>query len=114
MLFAMTSCTPAFSSLYGAVSRLEPQPFEMPLTMTPKPPSLIASFVDLAAAQADQAVTRERLVVVVANPSGRELVGRDVRHERAVRIEREVLAGELLLEQSRVLRDVEDPSLDAS
>ena len=43
MLFAMTSCTPALSSLYGAVSRLEPQPFETALTITPKPPFLMAS-----------------------------------------------------------------------
>ena len=44
MFFAITSWTPAFSSLNGAVSRLDPQPFDTPLTITPKPPSLIASF----------------------------------------------------------------------
>ena len=68
---------------------------------------------DLAAAEADQAVASERLVVIVANPSRRELVGGDVGYERALRIECEVLSGELLLEQSRVLGDVEDPSLDS-
>ena len=70
---------------YGAVSRDDPQPFEAPLTMTSKPPFLIASFCDDAAAQADQAVARERLVVVVANPAGRELVGRDVVDQRPSR-----------------------------
>ena len=45
MLRAMTMRMPAFSSLYGAVSRELPQPLEMPLTMTPKPPSLSVSFL---------------------------------------------------------------------
>ena len=82
MLLAMTSFTPDSFSLYGAVSRQEPQPFDTPLTMTPKPPLLIASVCDDAAAQADEAVPGERLVVVVADPARRDLVGRDVREER--------------------------------
>jgi hypothetical protein len=44
MLFAITICAPALSSEYGAVSRDEPQPFEMPETITEKPPLAIASF----------------------------------------------------------------------
>ncbi len=44
MLLAMTTRTPALSSLYGAVSRLEPHPLEMALTMTPKPPFFTESF----------------------------------------------------------------------
>jgi hypothetical protein len=43
MFFAMTSWIAAFSSLYGAVSRELPQPLERPLTITEKPPFLIAS-----------------------------------------------------------------------
>jgi hypothetical protein len=45
MLFATTIWMPASRSEYGAVSRDDPQPFERPLTITPKPPFLIASFV---------------------------------------------------------------------
>ena len=44
MLCAITSFAPATSSLYGAVSREEPQPFERPLTMTSKPPAFSVSF----------------------------------------------------------------------
>ncbi len=70
-------------------------------------------FQDLAAAQADQAVPGEGLVVVVADPAGGQLVGRDVRDQRAIRVEREVLASELLLEERLILGDVEDASLNA-
>jgi hypothetical protein len=43
MLLATTSWMPASRSEYGAVSRELPQPLERPLTMTPKPPFLMAS-----------------------------------------------------------------------
>ena len=86
--------------------------------MTEKPPARMASGVHLAAAQADQAVSAERLVVVVANPRGGDLVGRDVREQRRKRAvgafgkgsrrELDVGAGELLLEQGRVAREKED------
>ena len=50
---------------------------------------------DDVAAQPDQAIARQRLVVVVAGPGRRQLVGRDVGHERARRIEGQPFAGQL-------------------
>jgi 3-deoxy-D-manno-octulosonate 8-phosphate phosphatase KdsC-like HAD superfamily phosphatase len=42
--------------------------------------------LDVAAAQADEAVARQRLVVVVADPAGGQLVGRDVVDQLARRV----------------------------
>src|SRR6185437_1082748 len=62
-----------------------------------------------AAAQADQAVPGEGLVVVVTDPSRGQLVGRDVVDERVLlRIDGDLLAVELLPEQLPVFRQVQD------
>ena len=112
MLLAMTSWTPASSSLYGAVSRDLPHPFDCPLTMTPKPPFLIAS-ASPSAAQADEAIPGERLVVVVANPPGGDLVGGDVADEGGLRLSNViVLAGELRFDERRIFGEVEDAAAD--
>ena len=68
--------------------------------------------LDLAAAEADQTVTGERLVVLVANPAWGDLVGRDAADEWALGLEGDVFPGQLLFEESRVLRQKEDPSFD--
>src|ERR1019366_3159812 len=68
--------------------------------------------LDLAAPEADEAVTPERLVVVVANPARRDFIGRDVAEQRPFGIPFEVLARELRLEQRRVFGEKQDPPLE--
>ena len=76
--------------------------------MTPNPPLRMAVLLDHAAAQADQAISRERLIVVVANPPGGDLVGRDVRDQASRGVERERLTVELVLQELWILRQIED------
>ena len=108
MLLATTSFTPAATSLYGACSRDEPHPLDVPLTTTEKPPFFTASGLTLPPRRPDERIPPERLVVVVADPPRRDLVGRDVADERSVGVEGEVLAGELRLEQRGVFGQKED------
>src|SRR5690606_8089401 len=68
---------------------------------------------DVSATQADEAVARERLVVVVAHPAGRDLVGRDVVDQLPLGVEVEVLvAVELALQEVRVLGQEQDAAGD--
>src|SRR5262249_28824137 len=65
--------------------------------------------LDRPAAQPHEAVPGERLVVVVTDPAGRQLVGGDVVDEGVLgRIDGDGLPAELLPEQLGVLRQVED------
>ncbi len=67
---------------------------------------------DRAAAQTDEAIAGERFVVVVANPTGRKLVGRDVVDERARRIVKERVSRELARERLGIGGQIKNPSLD--
>ena len=63
--------------------------------------------------QADVRIAAERLVEVVADPGGRDLVGADVVAQLDRRVPVEILAGELAADQLRVLGEEEDPPLEA-
>jgi hypothetical protein len=64
---------------------------------------------DLPAAEAHEAVPGERLVVVVANPPGGDLVGGDAADERLVtRLLRERFAGQLPFEGRLVFGEVQN------
>jgi hypothetical protein len=88
---------------------------DRPLTMTPKPPFLTSSFWMTPPRKTDEAVPRQRLVVVVANPARGDLVGRDVGEERwplPRRDRGEVLSAKLSPEERRVDREIENSSVD--
>ncbi len=86
-----------------------PAPLRAPADDDLEPPTLDGVALDDAAAQPDQAVPSERLVVVVTNPARGQLVGGDVVDERVtLGIERDRLPAELLLEQLGVLGQIED------
>ena len=73
--------------------------------------------LDVAATQTDEAVARQRLVVVVADPSRRELVGADVVDQLLPLVERHVeLVVELSLQRALILGQVENAAreLDTS
>jgi hypothetical protein len=71
--------------------------------------------------QAEIGELAQGLVEVVADVRGGDLIGRDVvpqlrtrrRSNGCVRVEGEVLAGELALDQHRIFREEEDPPLKA-
>ncbi len=84
--------------------------------------ALDAVLLDDAAAEADQAVPSERLVVVVANPPRRELVGGDVREEgeparpvvrQDVRRAQRPRPCELGAQEVGILGEVEDATVEA-
>ncbi len=80
----------------------------------PEAPALDGVFGDDPAAQAHQAVTRQRLVVIVTSPARGELVGRDVVEQLARRVEGEGDAPfELRPQQIEIFGEVEHPPSQA-
>jgi len=65
------------------------------------------------ALEPDQRVPTQGLVVVETDPAGRDLVRADVVAQGTVLIERELLARELALLLLRILREVEDSSIES-
>ena len=122
MLRAMTSFTPASSSLYGAVSRARAAALGDAADDDAEAAVLDGVLLDDAAAEADQAVPSERLVVVVANPPGGDLVGGDVREEgeparpvvrQDVRRAQRPRPCELGAQEVGILGEVEDATVEA-
>src|SRR5262249_44494523 len=65
------------------------------------------------AAQAHQAITRERPIVIIASPGRRQLVGRDVVEQGALGIEGQCFPSELPRQQISVRRQVEHAPREA-
>ena len=105
-------------------SRDEPLPRRVPATLATKPPARTeprTSGNSSPALSPRYGKLAQRLVEVVADVRGRDLVGRDVVAELrgawairpAPRVERQVLAGELAMQQRRVLGEQQHASVES-
>ncbi len=118
MFSAITMRIPAIISAYGLCSRDEPLPRRLPDTEATKPPFFTLPCLignSLARLQPQVGKLAERLVEVVADVGGRDLVGGDVVAQPLAKLgsELDVLALQLPAHQVRVVQEEEDPALEA-